>query len=198
MHDTPPEHTLRALGSSRLRLHIAQVSLIVALASSPVAAAPKVRIRFDARGLSSLTVDGREFLADGSARLTHAVLERRDPAKPGLGGYAFEKPDLSKPRVSVEATAATVRHAYAWGTVAFAYAPSPGRLTVAVTIANTSKRSLATFDLALGRIRLPAPPKNLKRGHGRIVSTQDNLGIVTADYGTGKLLACCETVDRIM
>jgi len=188
MHQIPPKHTS----------WIALILLVVAWGSSPVDAAPKVRIRFDARGLSSITVDGREFLADGSARLTQVVLERRDLSKPGLGGYAFEKQDLSMPCVSVDASAATVRRAYGWGTVAFAYKAGPGRLTVTVTITNTSDRALAMFDLALGRIRLPEAPKNLKKGRGRIVSTHDNLGVVTADWGAGKLLACCETIDPPM
>jgi hypothetical protein len=156
---------------------------------------PTVRARFDDGGLASLTVDGAEILADGAVGVTHAVLERRDLSKPGLGGYTFEKPDVSKPDARFDAAAGTVTHTHAWGTAAFKYTPGPGRLTLAVTIRNTSKRALATFGLALGRVRLPAPPKDAKpKRRAQMLCTQDNLGVVMAECGGGRLLACCETL----
>ena len=173
-----------------------RLGIVWACLAAPLpAAGADVLARFDAAGLRSLTVNGREILAEETPGLTHVVLEKRDLAKPGLKGYTFEKPDVSKPQASFDAGAKTVRHAHAWGTVEWAYRPGRDRLTVAVTIRNTSDRALATFGLTLCRLKLPPPEGSKPKRRGRVVCTQDNLGVVTADHGQGKLLACYETID---
>lgn len=190
--------TMRLCFTHRRQAGIMSILLGVGLVWPAAAVAAKVAVHteFTRQGLASLTVDAREFLSDGSPAITHAVLEQRDTSKPGIGGYTFEEADVSKPRVTVDVPTRTVKHAYAWGTAVFLYTPGADRLTIAVTIANTSKRTLATFGLTLCRIKLPSPPANLKSpGRGRIVSTLDHIGAITADYGSSSMLACCETMD---
>lgn len=157
-------------------------------ASGPAAPTPK--FEFTQAGVS-IKVGGVEWGADGEFACTTAVVEETTVDANNVRQYKFTRytdaPQSSSP---MSAHPGTVQK-YAWGTVGIQYFPRPGRLDLAVTIENRSTGVLADWEMTLLTLRLPASPAGFK---GAMVSTLDNLGIVEANCGGTRLIACCDTI----
>ncbi|MFW6107066.1 MAG: hypothetical protein ACOC8A_00095 [bacterium] len=167
-----------------------RVGLLVAMLvhSLPACARAEVEATVAERGLRSLVWDGQELVADGRPFVRSIVLETRTKDYQ----YSFEQADVSTPTVQAGEDGPTL--AFGWGSAAFAYQAEGDRLRVAMTLTNTSRRTLANFQVQLMNLALPAPPEGKIRGRGRMVRSMDNLAIVEAVCGERKLLACVDTI----
>ena len=172
---------------------LAAVAALLLAAAASSGAEKSVDVAFDDGGLSAIRYAGAELLKDGRPGAASVILETSKLDKDGYRVYEFEKVQAAPRKTDFDRDKKRLRQQYAWGTIDFTYAPAADRLGVAVTITNTSDRTVAGFDLAMLTLRFPAAPEKIA-GKGAIYSTLDNLAIVEAAYGSEKLLVCCETI----
>jgi hypothetical protein len=156
-------------------------------------AAEKLDMTVAESGLTRLAWAGAELLKDGKPQVKRVVLERQGTDEQKLNTYSFEKLDGADAKASFDRPGQRLTYGYAWGSVSFAYAPSPDRLGITVTITNDSKLTIADFEIVPLSLAFPVVPT--KPQHGRWMETPpDRLGVVEAQFGGQKLLLCCETL----
>jgi hypothetical protein len=88
---------------------------------------------FDGSGLSSLKLRGAEFISFGDMRVPRVVMRDRS------GRLA---PVQSTSSVQVDPNTGKVTRQFPWGEVSARFSPSPGKLDIAVTVANRSEDTL--------------------------------------------------------
>jgi hypothetical protein len=151
---------------------------------------------FDADcGLASATYAGVPVVTDGEIVVKGARLQRRriDDTTHEL---AYDETHMKAPegKRKVDVDAQTVTWTYDWGSIATRYTTVKDRLTVAVTIHNTTDQHLCGFWLDLMRLALPVKdPANVEIG--RLQRSLDR-GIVQASTVGGNVVAMVyETID---
>ena len=163
--------------------------------SAQVGAESGVTIAMGKAGLASLKYNGTEFLwanpndsthgaYDGSAFwVSKAILRRADGTETTLDGGGPSQ-------VSVKGQ--TVTRTFAWGTVRGVFTPGANRLSLAITVANTTKdqtvRAIYFQPLIL---KFPQTPQGYN-GDPRLTSNLGRPAVVTADYGAGALALCSD------
>jgi len=174
--------------------------VVMAVLSAGVSAAGKLEVTVADAGLGRLAWAGADFLKDGKPQVKRIVFEHETLDANQQNTYSFDKLDGANPKVSFDSAARRLTYGYPWGSVSFAYAPSPDRLGITATITNDSKLPIADFEIEPLSLSFPAPPAKPKQGRW-IETLPDRLGVVesgplaSSRYpGAAKLLLCCETV----
>jgi len=169
------------------------VFVAIVLAGSMVwAGEARLNAGFNDNGLAVLEYAGVSVLRDGAPSVRSVTLEQSS-VKDNDRQYMFEKVEAPEPAASFDAAANRLRREYPWATVEFTYKTGPARLEVAVAMTNTSKRTIADFDIRLLELQFESVPPELARGNA-VRSSLDSLAIVTATWGEQKVAAVCETI----
>ncbi|MBE7467044.1 MAG: hypothetical protein HS116_26525 [Planctomycetes bacterium] len=181
------------LGIAPSRSWILAPVLLAAYAIS--ASEVKLAAEFGADGLTGLSAAGHAWLGSGQLKLAHAVLEQAAPDEKGFLKYSFEKLAAEPVKRTFDAANKTARLEFAWGAVDVKYAPGPDRLDLAVTLHNTSDRTLANFSLELLQLKLPAVPANWNKGKINLSNSLDRLAFTWANFEQVKLGLTNATMD---
>lgn len=156
-------------------------------------AAGELEAEVGTEGLTALRWAGEDLLGDGKPSVERVVLEKKRLNDEGVNEYAFEKLEGGAPKTSFDGEAKVVTHRYGWGTVAFAYEAKADRLDVTTTIHNTTKRTLAMFEMTPLRLLLPEAVET-PRHWKRTATLPGDFNVVSATYGERKVLLGSGTV----
>ncbi len=134
------------------------VSVVQAGIHEPLAVAPI----YDADGLRSLQVNGREILADGAvtvARVRTADTYRNPFEMPDP--YVKDERTFADASIEVrekhfDPTGRRLTQAFDWGRVAVTYADGPGRLDLQIAVHNTSGKVIEQIVMDLITLQVPA------------------------------------------
>lgn len=151
-----------------------------ATAADPPKAAPRLRVDFNAKGVSVLNYGTTNLLADGAFVVERAVFRRRD---------GTELTPALKPEVKWDARLRTLTFRFSWGSVTCAYKVDPDRLKFHVTVINESPDALQGLWLRPLLVRFPQVPKGWHpQGHSTEFSfLAPGPRVHVADFGTGAL-----------
>ncbi len=167
---------------------------LLTVAAATEGASHQAAIRFDTRGLASVSYAGTESLADGRPRALEVVFERcRLDQKSGFKQYDFETLH-QRPDGRFDPKSRRLTCDFAWGQLTVGYRPLADRLALEVRLTNASRRTIADFSLEALRLRLPEPPSRLLKGQELQTSSLDRLAVLELDLRRFKMLACCDTI----
>ncbi len=147
---------------------------------------PAVAIDFNDAGLSALTFDGTQLLANGKLSVENVYFTTES-------GEVM-KSDLALGKETVDRDARTIKKTWAWGEILCAYTVKDNRLDATVTITNTSARAISSVEMTLFSVKFPKKPSNFV-----YPPIEPNIGgptILRADYGTGNMVLCNEDFFR--
>ena len=143
--------------------------------------AAQLTTAFSANGLTSVQYGGAQFVSDGTVQAS-VILQNAGGTRYEVGstGRAF---DAALKRLTIT---------YPWGSVVVNYATAGDRLTLPVTITNTSADTIVECAVGLMRVQFPSVPAGSSWANGFEMSglNIDDLTAIPADYGTGLLVLC--------
>jgi hypothetical protein len=175
----------------RLRLLLVVCMAAAATARRPTAVAadpPKsarLRVDFNAKGVSVLNYGPTNLLADGTFVVERAVFRRRD---------GTEITPALKPEVRWDARRRSLIHRFSWGSVTCTYLPEPDKLKFHITVANESPDALQGLWVRPLFMRLPQLPKDWHpKGH-QLSFLPGNPRVHVGDFGTGAMAFVNEDV----
>ena len=147
-----------------------------------------MRTTFSPDGLSSMSYHGAELLVKGPARV------RYTSQKPdGTPATFLEDKDQHR---KVEGD--TITREYEGLTVAMTARQKKDVLCLELTFKNTKDRVLTDVAFQPFAVQFPRRPKGGRWKWGYTVTTDNEgePGVVVADWGDAKLVACCDEVER--
>ena len=160
----------------------------ICLNAAEPAAEGSLRTTFSPDGLSSMSYHGAELLVKGPARV------RYTSQKPdGTPATFLEDKDQHR---KVEGD--TITREYEGLTVAMTARQKKDVLCLELTFKNTKDRALTDVAFQPFAVQFPRRPKGGRWKWGYTVTTDNEgePGVVVADWGDAKLVACCDEVER--
>jgi hypothetical protein len=150
-----------------------------AVAAEPTKGA-RLRVDFNAKGVSVLNYGTTNLLADGTFLVERAVFRRRDGTE--------VTPPL-KPEVRWDARRRSLAFRFSWGSVTCVYLPEPDKLKFQITVTNESPDALQGLWLRPLIVRFPEVPKGWDpKGHLPQMSfLPGSPRVHVADFGVGTL-----------
>jgi Bacterial Ig domain len=111
---------------------------------------PSAGVSFSAAGLSSLNYNSTEYLFSGAPQITQVLLQ--DAAGITAAG------DLTVMATAVDSVHNQLTQTFRWGTARYAYTTSGNRITLTISITNTSASTITAIFLQPLALKLPSRP----------------------------------------
>jgi hypothetical protein len=145
---------------------------------------PEVTLKFEPKGLASLTCNGAEFLGSGEFLVNQVSLR-----KPSGEIYAGD----TNGTVNVDVAARQLTATYPWGKVQVRYTASQNRLTLNIDTKNTSSSdTIQGIWYAPLALRFPGKVKEYDGSIPLMEHTVGNPGILRVSYDSGVLVVATE------
>ncbi len=175
-----PAQSSDKLGSAPLRT--------IGLDAAEPVAEGSLKTTFGRDGLSSLSYHGAELLVKGPARV------RYTPQKPDGSPATFLEDKDQHRKVEGD----TITREYEGLTIVMTARQKKNVLRLEVTFKNTKDRALTDVGFQPLTVQFPRRPKGGRWKWGYTVTTDNEgePGVVAADWGDAKLVACCDEVER--
>ncbi len=171
---------------------VATIALLLAGATSHAQDGAGLECQFDpAKGLVSATYGGDTIVKDGGIVVKGVRLQQRTSGAEGdeFGNIKYTETHIKEPvgERTFDANSKTVTTRYEWGEIAARYTPVKDRLTVDVSIHNTTKQYISGFWLDLMQFELPAK-REVDVKIGAQQRAVDQRIVQASSFGNGHLM----------
>ncbi|HTK78010.1 MAG TPA: hypothetical protein VL371_22270 [Gemmataceae bacterium] len=145
-------------------------------AAEPSKAAPRLKVDFNAKGVSVLTYGTTNLLVDGAFLVERAVFRRPD---------GTEMTPALKPEIRWDARRRTLTSRFSWGSVTCEYLSEADRLRFHITVVNESPDVLQGLWLRPLLVRFPQLPKDWHPHGLQLTFLPGGPRVHVGDFGTG-------------